>query len=246
MIRACDVIRVGLCAFGVGCIGPDHTTPAADASISKVTCVPAVEGELQDVRDVPYAPYLVHHPAIADPNVQTIMFLPGGSGSRGSAQFAWDTFLAGDPRVANYRVLIPYSDSSDLIDQGPRAFNTLDAVLSCYGGDPARVHVAGFSNGGRMAFWFMLVRPDRFVTLVGAPGLFPPSTPAGQTAALGNRPVLNGVGELDDEWRPSVKATHDALVDAGANSIYVEFPGGRHRPSAAFDETVLFAFWASH
>jgi predicted esterase len=178
--------------------------------------------------------------------VQTIMFLPGGSGSETSGQFAWNTFLAGDARVANYRVLIPYTEGNQLIDEGPRAFKTLDAVLSCYGGDPARVHVAGFSNGGRMAFWFMLVRPDRFVTLLGAPGLFPSSTPEEQAAALGERPVFNGVGELDDEWRPSVKATHDALVAAGANSIYVEFPGEGHRPSDAFDESVLFDFWGSH
>ncbi|MBI4509531.1 MAG: hypothetical protein HY698_07825 [Deltaproteobacteria bacterium] len=221
--------------------GGDSGVPV-DASERPSTCAPAVNGELLDITGTPAGPYLIHHPRTASPGTRTIVFLPGGSGSLNSARRAWERFLSGDPRVEDLRVVIPYSATDEFIDEARRTFVILDEVLACYGGDPAKVHLAGYSNGGMAAYALMLAKPERFATLLGTPGLFPRRDPRAWAKALGCRPVFNGVGELDD-WKPDVRATHEALEKAGAVSIYVEYPGEGHRISDAFDESILFDFW---
>jgi predicted esterase len=122
----------------------------------------------------------------------------------------------------------------------------VDEVLACYGGDAAKVHIAGMSNGGHAAFETMLTYPERFATLLGAPGSFPTEDPAQWASALGDRAVFNGVGSEDDEWNVEVRATHDALVEQGIESVFVEFTGQRHSVGSDFDESVFFEFWTSH
>ncbi|MBI4580257.1 MAG: hypothetical protein HY718_11180 [Planctomycetes bacterium] len=223
-------------------------TPAlvANAPQKPTDCVPVQTGTLQDVRSTPASPYFVHHPTPDNPTASTILFLPGGSGGRRSAQRVWSNYLSGGPGVDGYRVVIPYSVKSDFLDEAARTFRILDEVLGCYGGDAAKVHLAGVSNGGHVAFAFMLARPDRFATLLGAPGEFPSHEPAAWASALAGRPVFNGVGANDADWKAGVKATHEALVAAGVESVYVEFAGQGHIVDEAFDESVFFDFWAKH
>ena len=158
----------------------------------------------------------------------------------------WDRYLSGAAEADAFRIVTPYSVDIDFIDAARRTFGILDEVLSCYGGDPANVHLWGVSNGGLAAFALALGRPERFATLLGAPGAFPRLDPAAGADALAGRAVFNGVWANDDDWRPEVKATHDALAAAGVESVYVEFPGEGHTVGDAFDERVLFEFWVSH
>ncbi|MBI3181520.1 MAG: hypothetical protein HYZ28_05200 [Myxococcales bacterium] len=211
-------------------------------------CVRAVPDTVQDIEGTPAGPYLVHHPKPDLPMAPTVVFLPGGSGSWNSAQRVWERFVSGDARVEQYRVVIPYSYAEDFIDDARRTFVIADEVLLCYGGDSARVHLAGYSNGGRAAFGLMLASPERFVTLLGAPGVFPTSDRAVLAKALAcrGRAVFNGVGELDEGWKQLVRDAHAALLEAGVDSIYVEFPGETHRLSDAFDEGLFFDFWGNH
>ncbi len=58
--------------------------------------------------------------------------------------------------------------------------------------------------------------------------------------------MFNGVGADDDRWKPDVKATHDTLVAAGIESVFVEFAGEGHTVGSEFDESVFFEFWAKH
>ncbi len=60
----------------------------------------------------------------------------------------------------------------------------LDEVLAYYGGDAEKIHIAGLSNGGIAAFGAMLLHPERFATLLGAPGLFQAQDPARWAKAL--------------------------------------------------------------
>jgi predicted esterase len=203
---------------------------------------------VQDIEGTPAGPYLVHHPTPGNPDAATVVFVPGGSGSWTSAQRIWTRFVSGDPRVQRYRVVIPYSYSEDFIDDARRTFGILDEVLACYGGDAAKVHLAGYSNGGRAAFGLMLSKPDRFATLLGAPGVLPTTdrTILATALACRGRAVFNGVGELDDGWKALVRESHQALLDAGVDSVYVEFPGETHRLSEKFNGGVFFDFWAKH
>jgi hypothetical protein len=93
----------------------------------------------------------------------------------------------------------------------------------------------------------MLERPERFATLLGAPGEFRPGTTPADLATLKGKAVFNGVGELDDEfWHKGVRDAHDGLVLAGVDSVYVEFAGQRHGAGAGFPRDLLFAFWTAH
>lgn len=210
-------------------------------------CVPPDKDGLQDITDTPGSPYIVRHPASDNPSVPTIVFLAGGAGSRKSAQRVWNNYLSGGAAVESFRVVLPYSLDVDFIDDAQRTFKIVDEVLACYGGDASKVHLAGVSNGGLAAFALMLRRPERFATLLGAPGAFPVNTdPADWAKALASRPVFNGVGANDDGWKSDVKATHKALVAAGIESVYVEFAGQKHIINEAFDKNVFFDFWTKH
>ncbi|MBI2982674.1 MAG: hypothetical protein HYY42_00520 [Chloroflexi bacterium] len=187
----------------------------------------------------------VHDPATR--SAATVVFLPGGSGLRRNAQRVWDTFLAGAKDVDAFRIVIPYWPDIEMPEDFRRTLAVVDEVLACYGGDARQVHLAGFSNGGHAAFTLMLEKPERFATLLGAPGELPPRTTPADLAALKGKAVFNGVGELDDEfWRKGVRDAHEALMGAGVDSVYVEFTGQAHGARAGFPKDVLFEFWARH
>jgi predicted esterase len=135
----------------------------------------------------------------------------------------------------------------DSIDDAQRTFKIVDEILACYCGDASKVHLAGVSNAGLAAFALMLRRPERFATLLSAPGAFPVNTdPADWAKALAGHSIFNGVGAHDDGWKSQVKATHEALVAAGIDSVYVEFADQRHTVNEAFDKNVFFNFWTKH
>ncbi|MBI4498329.1 MAG: hypothetical protein HY689_10555 [Chloroflexi bacterium] len=221
--------------------------PSRPAAPEKPAFCPATgAGALQDIGDTPASPYFVHHPTSGLGDVPTVIFIPGGAGLQRNARRAWENYLADGQGIEPLRIIIPYSVGFEYLEEFPRTFAILDEVLACYGGDPGKVHVAGVSNGGLAAFALMLQQPERFATLLGAPGEFPDMDPAAWSKALAGKAVFNGVGEHDTDWKPEVKETHAALVGVGIDSVYVEFPGQGHTVRAGFDQRVLFDFWLKH
>ena len=229
------------------------STPALPAQVTSAIlsdepehCAEAQLGKLMDIGDTPASPYFVRHPSSDLAEAPTVIFIPGGAGLRRNAQRAWESYLSDGKGVESFRFIIPYSANVDFLEEFPRTFEILDEVLACYGGDPKKVHVAGFSNGGLAAFALMLQRPDRFATLLGAPGEFAAMNPGEWAKALSGKSVFNGVGEKDNDWKPEVKETHDALVSVGIDSVYAEFPGQGHSARDGFDKSVLLDFWLKH
>ncbi|MBI3979154.1 MAG: hypothetical protein HY331_13300 [Chloroflexi bacterium] len=228
-------------------------TPAATArwlpAGAPEHCVAPEKGQPQSIVGTPASPYFVRHPIQDNPDAPTVVFLGGGSGNRRSAQRIWTNYLSGGAGVDAFRIVLPYSIDVEYLDyyEARRTFKVVDEVLACYGGDPAQVHLAGFSNGGYVAFELMLEHPERFATLLGAPGLFPrPTTPEQWAKALCGHAVFNGVGAQDEDWKQDVRTTHEGLLKMGIASVYVEFEGQRHSLNEAFDETVLFDFWRAN
>lgn len=229
--------------------------PAADrvpppAPTDPGECAPAEAG-LQDVIHTTSAPYFVHHPATDNPDAATIVFLPGGSGRRGSAERIWEIVFAESADSDAYRVVIPYSFDADFIDEAARTTAIVNEVLWCYGGDPARVHLAGTSNGGLAAFGLMTGQPELFATLLGAPGAFPVQDPTEIESdvwaeTLAGRAVFNGVGAHDEDWKPEVIATHNVLASAGVESVFVELPDQGHALTSTSDVRLFFEFWNGH
>ncbi|MCH8817923.1 MAG: alpha/beta hydrolase [Chloroflexi bacterium] len=119
---------------------------------------------------------MVQHPTSGGSDNPTVIFLPGGSGSRAIAERAWANFLSAGTGADRFRLVVPYSGGIDLIDDAGRVFGILDEVLACYGGDASQVHIGGTSNGGLASFALMLARPELFASLLGAPGGFPSKT----------------------------------------------------------------------
>ncbi len=221
---------------------------AAPSPIPKPAyCAAAQLGALQDITGTPASPYYVHHPATLSARVPTVAFLPGGSGLRRNAQRVWDTFLAGAKDVDAFRVVVPYWPDVEMPEDFRRTLGVVDEVLACYGGDLRQVHLAGFSAGGQAAFELMLEKPERFATLLGAPGEFPLGTTPAKLAALKGKAVFNGIGERDDEfWHKGVRDAHDALTSVGVDSVYVEFKGQAHGAGVGFPKDLLFEFWTRH
>ncbi len=225
----------------------DPSLAAPPPSERPAYCVPPRPGVLQEITGTPAGPYFVHHAAPETRRVATVVFLPGGSGLRRNAQRAWDTFLSGASQVDAFRIVVPYWPDVEMPEDFRRTLAVVDEVLACYGGDPAQIHVAGSSNGGHAAFELMLEHPERFATLLGAPGELPVGTTAADLAALRGRAVFNGVGALDDEfWHKGVRDAHEALTAAGVDSVYVEFAGQGHGAGPGFPKDELFAFWSRH
>lgn len=205
---------------------------------------PAVMGDLQDVTTTPASPYLIHHPtAPEDTNGDIVIFLGGGSGDRGSADYGFKGFLDHTEDLERIWAVLPYTTDGELQDEGDRVVAVAEEVLACYGGDPARVHLAGTSNGGYASFEILLEHPDPFATLLGAPGLFTTTDPDVLSAALAGKRVFNGVGSEDTDWQPYVEATHELLLELGVDSTYQAFEGQGHIPDESFDKTPLYAFW---
>lgn len=223
------------------------SAPPANELVKPDNCNSAPPGTLQEITGTRASPYFVVHPAQDSSTAPTVIFLSGGSGSRRSAQRVWTNYLSRSSAREAFRIVVPYAVDMEYIDEAGRTFGILSEVLECYGGDPARVHIGGVSNGGVAAFMLMLARPQRFATLLGAPGTFPITTkPEAWGKALAGHPVFNGIGANDVDWKPNVKATHEALAAMGLDSVYVEFPDQGHTVNQSFDNRILFDFWAKH
>jgi predicted peptidase len=251
--RSLGGLALGLLVGSLGCRRPITEAPQRELVAQAVRaaaekrCAPTLSGMLQDVVGTPASPYFMHHPEQPTDETPTVIFLPGGAGTRTIARdFIWKNWLSRGRRLDAVRVVIPYvADGSRMTrEEAGRTLRILEEVLACYGGARARVHLAGTSNGGRHAFYLMAEAPGRFASLLGAPGVFPAaSDDARLTAALRNRPVYNGVGAEDGDWKPEVQATHQRLERLGVRSVYVEFPGQGHIVNDQFDPSGFFDFW---
>lgn len=227
--------------------GAPDSGDSGDSGALDVDC-PTASAGLQQITTTPASPYFVVHPTAEASAISghVVVFLAGGPGDEGSARIAWDGFLDGAEAVSQFWSVLPYSPEGDLPSEGERIVAALDEVLACYGGDRSLVHLAGTSNGGRGAFSLMLDAPERFRTLLGAPGYFQDNDTSLWATALDGKAVFNGVGELDESWQDAVYETHTTLEGLGIESIYEEFAGQNHSPDADFPQETLFEFWTAH
>lgn len=247
--RAGQNFRLGLGLLAVLLAGGCNGAPlvAGDAG-SEVTvdaglCVPARSG-LQNVRMSDAAPYLVHHPASPNEDTPTILFLPGGDGSRDIAEQVYALWLEGGQGEDDFRIIVPYAADRSLSREAGRLIPVLDEVLRCYGGTNTRVHLGGTSNGGILAFQLMLDHPDRFSSLLGAPGYFEEGSPSAWATALTGKRFLAAVGAQDDaQWLSAAQDTHQALIDRGIDGQLLVLPNQGHILDETFDPTVFFDFW---
>ncbi len=199
---------------------------------------PAPTAGRQEVTDTPASPYYILHPDVVAAPI--VLFLPGGPGDRGSAGATWNAFFDDAPR--GYRIVVPYV-TEDGYPQTvvPPSAALLDEVLLCFGGDPARIHLAGHSNGGYLAY--NVVGPqlaDRVVTITGMPAYFE----AFQKADFGTVAFHNAAGDEDATWLAAMEAAHETLQSNGFESQLTVWPATGHTPGPRWDGRAgMFAFW---
>lgn len=225
---------------------PDSGDSADSADSGADFECPELATGLLAVTTTPASPYYMVPPD--DPSVPApiIVFLGGGPGDDGSARISWEGFLDSAALTGSYWKLLPYATDGALSDEGDRVIAALQELVTCFGADADRAHLAGTSNGGRASFSLMLEAPEHFRTLLGAPGYFRNNDTDDWVAALTGKAVFNGVGELDTDWQETVYETHTTLESLGIESTYEEFPGQSHTPDADFPQDTLFEFWAAH
>lgn len=118
-------------------------------------------------------------------------------------------------------------------DEAAQALETLprfaEEAVQAYGADPARVFVAGFSQGGIMALGALLVAPERFAGAAMMSGRLPPEvlTRAAPAARLAGKPVLVLHGTQDATLPVAfARQARDELARLPVDLAYLEFAMG--------------------
>ena len=102
----------------------------------------------------------------------------------------------------------------------------IEAAVPRYGGDPTRVALLGFSQGGTLAYRLGLAEPRRFRGVAALSTYLPDEAAAhADTADVGTLPLL--VQHGTDDPLVSVdraRASRDRLLAMGAAPQYLEYP----------------------
>jgi len=147
-------------------------------------------------------------------NHPLILALPWGGGTPDLTLGMVDAYWNREAPRRGYVVVAPSILGSSLATAAdeflPALFSWLDEHISY---DPARVVVAGASNGGRGAFYALASDPSRFAAVIGMPGSYSGSPETLESFA--GKPVWLMVGEMDARWHESTEATRVTLEAAG-------------------------------
>ncbi len=160
----------------------------------------------------------------------------GGSSADWSGYFARAeargmVFLAPDSRYNTWNVGgMHWSDDVDFVDRA--LAHTFERCRI----DPARVALAGYSDGASCALWLGLINGDLFGHLiVYSPGfLLLTPTPVGQPLVFVSHGTLDSVFPVDVTRNQIVPD----LRDAGYDVTYQEFEGGHVVPAATADASL--------
>ncbi len=148
--------------------------------------------------------------------------VPFGNGQYG---YGWFPLRAGQPPDVE-----AFQSAADAL----RTF--LDAALARYPIDPAKVVVAGFSQGGMMAYELALREPGRFAGLAALSSWFPPPLVELLPKRPGHEgfPVLVLHGMRDDRIDVEMaRQSRESLRPYGVSMTYREFDMGHEiRPEA--------------
>ena len=191
--------------------------------------------------------YFMGHPTPDVLGSPTVILLPGGNGigPDGSGGNIWYAFRGDDIIASGYRLVTPYVTEEGYPNTNvPDVAAILDEVLACWGGDPAKVHLVGHSNGGYLAY--NVVGPElgeRFVTITGAPAYFVRL----EKQQLAGIAFHNAAGEDDPEWLEAMTEADQELRDNGFESILSVWANTGHTPGAEWDGLAgMIAFWDAH
>jgi len=133
-----------------------------------------------------------------------------------------------------FLVVLPQCPNGASWDGGvlDRAVQALDAVMDEFSTDRRKIYATGISMGGAGVLQLALTFPSRFATYVPVCGFVNSREPGAYdqiAAAIGSVPTWLFHG-ADDDIVPVSESrnVYNALLRAGANVRYTEYPGVRH------------------
>src|SRR5215469_7057518 len=132
----------------------------------------------------------------------TILAFGGGEQSMQLVDIGLQRYWGGEARHRGYIVVSPAAPVGTLLYQdGAKIFpEFLDMVVRDYKPRGGRMHAAGYSNGGRTAFYVASAYPKYFWSVTGLPGVLDDATEAG-IDALQSACIEMYVGGNDTAWR---------------------------------------------
>ncbi|KAI5478925.1 alpha/beta-hydrolase [Pseudohyphozyma bogoriensis] len=202
-------------------------------------------------------PYAVHLPpsATKQTKLPAIVFLHG-SGSAGpksalSSNVLWDGVgqlvskydggeRTGAPKMVaeNYLVVLPLSDASGSQRQwyGDQVNDVLKDVQSKYNVDPARIHISGYSMGGKGSWTTAINSPGTFAALITSAGFseissaVPALTSALLSPIVSKKIAIKGFAGTSDDKQPvwTAQPVFDILSALGANAELEQVQGADH------------------
>lgn len=117
-------------------------------------------------------------------------------------------------------------DAATIEHAGQRVFDLIDAVADKYHFSPRRVFLAGFDDGGTMAFRLAMNYPNRFAGALSLCGPFPTGqTPLGRLDEIRGLPIFLAVGR-DSRCYPPEQVCEDLrlLHTAGLSITLRQYP----------------------
>jgi dienelactone hydrolase len=115
----------------------------------------------------------------------------------------------------------------------------LDHLAATYKIEGGRVHVAGPSNGGRLAFRVATAMPEEVASVLVLPGYPPQRTDFKLLGNLAGKQVTMYVGEKDEPWLDESERTLRRLLELGVNASLHVLPEQEHLlrvdPATLFD-----------
>ncbi len=145
-----------------------------------------------------------------------LLALPPGPQTRDMVNWGLNNYWANQAREKGWIVLSPVAPNNKLFFQGSESLipEFLDRTAKLYQPENGKYHLGGISNGGISSFRIAIGQPERFHSLIAAPG-FPRSEDREKISVLKDIPVVMFVGEGDVSWVEQMEMAQFLLEQAG-------------------------------
>jgi enterochelin esterase-like enzyme len=165
-----------------------------------------------------------------------LIVLPPGEGGHSEVNAALDDWFRAEGRARGWVVVVPLAP----LNESPRFRvpfflgsetlipSLLDHLASEVAFEGGQVHIAGASNAGVGAFRVATLYPERFRSVLVLAG-WAEDADLERIAVLAGTPMRMYGGELDVEYLDAIRATYEAVEEAGVAVELVVVDGDGHR-----------------
>lgn len=180
----------------------------------------------------------------ADPqkSYPVLLALPPGNQDERMVEAGLAQYWEAEALARGWVVVSPVESGGQALFRDTEAlFGALmDHIASRVSVEGGTFHVAGASNGGRLAFRVATLLPERVESVVVLPGYPPQREDLERLNVLAGKQVTMYVGEDDQQWVDESKRTHKRLLELGVKAALRILPGEGHvlhlDPGKLFDD----------